>query len=474
MIRCADFYLFKLPYATVASGTKYCNHAYCAANSSIDSDHTRSGNLSQMQVHHEPVSSGSIGPERVPHEEPALKLDDGDAVVSVKPPRGRVLDVIEFGADETGSKPSDAAINAAIALINERGGQSTLLFRPGVYRVDAPLTPVAGQDITISGSGATIDWTNTTDTCPGRACPCLLAFVAMTETRTRLATDVGKGVDTLQVTDPVAPGQFLRLNSSELYYTTTRDSVRNNKKGELLVSTATFGAPTRLFAPDGKSPIFSYNRSLTSATIVTPSRNILVHGLSVRGAGAELMTIALSVSGARGVTISGCSFDRLMAAIGVDTSHLVLVSQVCTDRGRCSSCCCYLMYAAAAMYVVTPSHTCRSIQPACIPSGLSETAAVCVSVHLQSCRSRGLGLLFNGWDIQHRCANVWLHWRSRAPFYDHHRRKWYQSRYLGNWQHLPWLNMLCYINPFAGSLLSFCCCCWCSCSCFCPRGHTCG
>eukprot|EP01048_Picozoa_sp_COSAG05_P034087 COSAG05_NODE_14043_length_410_cov_0.655949_1_plen_25_part_10 len=25
MIRCADFYLFKLPYATVASGTKYCN-----------------------------------------------------------------------------------------------------------------------------------------------------------------------------------------------------------------------------------------------------------------------------------------------------------------------------------------------------------------------------------------------------------------------------------------------------------------
>jgi hypothetical protein len=33
VVQCDGFYLWQLPYATVASGTKYCNHAYCTAPS---------------------------------------------------------------------------------------------------------------------------------------------------------------------------------------------------------------------------------------------------------------------------------------------------------------------------------------------------------------------------------------------------------------------------------------------------------
>ena len=70
----------------------------------------------------------------------------------------------------------------------------------------------------------------------------------------------------------------------------------------------------------------------SEATIITPSRNLAVRGLSIRGAGAHLLTVALSVDGASGVRISGCAFENLMAAIGVSSSHQVQVSECRFNR----------------------------------------------------------------------------------------------------------------------------------------------
>ena len=247
-------------------------------------------------------------------------------------PVGAVLDVTAFGADRSGAEASDAAINAAIAVTNARGGDSTILFPPGVYRVDSPLLPIMGRNIAVRGHGALVEWRNTT------AQSCLLTFHAVAEQRTALVSDVEAGSDTIEFTSNVEDGQLVRLNSSEMYYNSTQDSTRRNKKGELLVGvfetqcpseTVTdcgqTRAPSRVLYPEGKSPIFGYNKALTSATIITPSTNIAVHGLAIRGAGAHWLTVALVVEGARGVVIDGCSFEQSMAGIGVSSSHLVQV-----------------------------------------------------------------------------------------------------------------------------------------------------
>lgn len=248
-------------------------------------------------------------------------------------PGGAVLDVTTFGADRSGTTASDAAINAAIAVTNKRGGDSSILFPPGVYRVDAPLLPIVGRNIAVEGHGALVEWRNTT------AHSCLLTFNAVAEQRTELVSDVEAGSDTVEFTREVEVGQLVRLNSSEMYYNTTQDSTRRNKKGELLVGvfetqcpseTVTdcghTRAPSRVLYPEGKSPIFGYSKALTSATIITPSTNIAVHGLAIRGAGAHWLTIALVVDGARGVVIDSCSFEQIMAGIGVSSSHLVQVT----------------------------------------------------------------------------------------------------------------------------------------------------
>jgi hypothetical protein len=215
-----------------------------------------------------------------------------------------VLDVTAFGADRTGAKPSDAAINAAITIVNARGGMSTVLFPPGVYRVESPLLPIAGHNIVVEGHGALVDWRDTTDHA------CLLRFQAVAENATALVSDIVSGQDTVEFATEIQDGQLVRLNSSEQYYNTTGDSSRHNKKGELLVgvfqtqcANETYTncgqtrKPSRTLHPDGKSPIFGYKKALTSATIITPSTNIAVRGLSVRGPGAHLLTVALAVGG---------------------------------------------------------------------------------------------------------------------------------------------------------------------------------
>lgn len=137
----------------------------------------------------------------------------------------------------------------------------------------------------------------------------------------------------------------MRLNSSEPYYNTTGDSTRHNKKGELLIgifSTHCFNETythcgqtrtlSRILHPDGKFPIFSYKKNLTTATIITPSTNIIVRGLSIRSPGAHLLTVALIVDGAQGVVIDGVSIDAIMAGIGVSSSHLVQVQSCRFNR----------------------------------------------------------------------------------------------------------------------------------------------
>eukprot|EP01051_Picozoa_sp_SAG22_P005699 SAG22_NODE_347_length_11873_cov_15.313997_3_plen_1456_part_00 len=257
----------------------------------------------------------------------------------VPQPHQAVLDVTTFGADRTGTEPSDDAINAAITVLNDRGGMSTILFPPGVYRVDAPLLPIAGNHIVIEGSGALVDWRNTTDHA------CLMQFQAVAENATELVSDVQSGQDSIEFTTEIHDHQLVRLNSSEQYYNTTADSTRHNKKGELLVGifttecvNETYTAcgqtrqPSRTLHPDGKSPIFGYQKALTSATIITPSTDIAVRGLSVRGAGAHLLTVALSVDGAQGVIMSECSFEHIMAAIGIQSAHLVHITSCRFNR----------------------------------------------------------------------------------------------------------------------------------------------
>lgn len=92
----------------------------------------------------------------------SLKTTDS-AAHTTTPKQAAVLDVTTFGADSTDAQPSDDAINAAIAIVLEKGGMSTLLFPPGLYRVDAPLLPLSGHNIVIDGGGALIDWRNITD-----------------------------------------------------------------------------------------------------------------------------------------------------------------------------------------------------------------------------------------------------------------------------------------------------------------------
>ena len=249
------------------------------------------------------------------------------------PADGGVLDVTAFGADQSGTKPSDAAINSAIMVNNARGGDSTIMFPPGVYRVDAPLLPIVGQNVAIEGHGALVEWRNTTEH------SCLLTFGAIGERRTALVSDVVAGSDSIELASEVNVGELVRLNSSEMYYNSTQDSTRRNKKGELIIGvfetqcpseTVTQCGQTRapgpVLFPDGKSPIFGYSKTLTSATIITPSTNLAIRGLAIRGAGAHWLTVAIAVDGARGVVIDGCSFEQIMAGIGVSSSHLVQIT----------------------------------------------------------------------------------------------------------------------------------------------------
>lgn len=270
----------------------------------------------------------------------ALKSDHIRAAeVPQQPHQAAVLDVTTFGADRTGTKPSDDAINAAITVLNDRGGMSTILFPPGVYRVDAPLLPIAGNHIVIEGRGALVDWRNTTDHAV------LLQFQAVAENATELVSDVQSGQDSIEFTTEIHDHQLVRLNSSEQYYNTTADSTRHNKKGELLVDVFTTDCanetytacgqtrqPSRTLHPDGKSPIFGYQKALTSATIITPSTDIAVRGLSIRGAGAHLLTVALSMDGVQGVIISECSFEQIMAAMGIQSAHLVQITSCRFNR----------------------------------------------------------------------------------------------------------------------------------------------
>eukprot|EP01047_Picozoa_sp_COSAG01_P071641 COSAG01_NODE_11175_length_1990_cov_1.129032_2_plen_268_part_00 len=191
------------------------------------------------------------------------------------------FDVLTFGADASGREPSDSAINAAIAAINERGGSSTLLFAPGQYKVLAPLTVLRGSDITVLGHGAHIQWMSTTH---HQSC---LTFGAVSTTIVALRGDVSRGADALLVVAP--PGvlterTLLRLNSSEVFYHTTADSTRNNKKGELLsfglVSPANLTGSVRA-SVFGKGPLFQYAANMTTATAIVPSRNINVLGLGL-------------------------------------------------------------------------------------------------------------------------------------------------------------------------------------------------
>lgn len=227
------------------------------------------------------------------------------------------FDVLTFGADASGREPSDSAINAAIAAINERGGSSTLLFAPGQYKVLAPLTVLRGSDITVLGHGAHIQWMSTTH---HQSC---LTFGAVSTTIVALRGDVSRGADALLVVAP--PGvlterTLLRLNSSEVFYHTTADSTRNNKKGELLsfglVSPANLTGTVRA-SVYGKGPLFQYAANMTTATAIVPSRNINVLGLGLTGRGAIHQNTGLHFDSVQGLLVSGVKLDAVDVGVAL-------------------------------------------------------------------------------------------------------------------------------------------------------------
>ena len=241
------------------------------------------------------------------------------------------FDVVAFGADSSGREPCDGAINAAIAGINARGGHATLVFPPGRYRVLAPLATLAGDDITVLGHGAHIDWmsTNHFESC--------LRFGPISSQLVTLRGDVRQGADHINLTAAKGVADqttlLLRLNSSEVFYHHDCCSMRDNKKGELLVFGST-QTPTASGASSsymqafiyGKGPLFSYSAANTTATAIVPSRNIQVLGISLTGRGAEHENTAFRFIGCEGLLVSAVRLDAVNAGVSIGSCKAVTVS----------------------------------------------------------------------------------------------------------------------------------------------------
>ena len=263
------------------------------------------------------------------------KTDDDSILTNLKAAssgingnRSGLFDVVTFGADPSGAQPSDLAINAAIAEINSRGGQATLFFPAGRYQVLAPLTPLAGNDITVLGYGSHIEWMSKIHY---QSC---LSFGPISTHAVALRGDVLQGDDHINLTAAAAvvvnPHTLLRLNSSEVFYHHDCCSMRNNKKGELLVFGSVVPSPggaghVQAFIY-GKGPLFGYSAANTTATAIVPSRNIKVLGLGLTGRGASFENTALAFSGCEGLLVSGVRLDALDAGIAIGSCKTVTVS----------------------------------------------------------------------------------------------------------------------------------------------------
>ena len=259
---------------------------------------------------------------------PAAQQSEAVSAASAAPAGGTTFDVTAFGADPTGAEPSDDAFNRAIAAINKRplGGACALLLPPGRYLILKPLTALNGiSDIAVIGHGAHVVFTCKTEYAT------LLSFKGISYASVALAGDVVQGSDRIDLTGPALSQQgasdslLLRLNSSARYFHTTKDSTRNNKKGELLTFAATAADGKRGFI-EGKGPVFSYAANATTATVISPARNLQVLGLAVTGAGATYKTQAFNFDGTESVRVSGCTLDALNVGIGLASSHQILVS----------------------------------------------------------------------------------------------------------------------------------------------------
>ena len=195
------------------------------------------------------------------------------------------------------------------------------MFPPGRYLVVAALAPLVGSDIVVIGHGAHIRFTSKGEYAT------LLSFTGRNYTNIALAADVLTGADSIQLASPLPEGAatLLRLNSSQSYFHTTKDSTRNNRMGELLTFASTADGGHRAFI-EGKGPVFRYTANTTTATAIVPSKNVQVLGLAVTGAGAGYKTQAFNFDGVQGLRVSGCTLDAVNVGIGLGSSHQIIIN----------------------------------------------------------------------------------------------------------------------------------------------------
>lgn len=239
-----------------------------------------------------------------------------------------VVSVKDFGAVGDGVTNDATAIQNAVNTMTAGG---TLVFPYGTYKINTSIL-VPYSNITILGNGSTIDGTGLTPNDPVRGAIAVFRFVSPNTVYSRtLTTTAAAGTKTLTLssTANAAAGQLIRSISTEVQYRNSSVLAYYNDQNKIVNvagSTVTLESPLQysLTVPAGT----------VTVTYVTPIRNIVVDGFTMRGPSvfAGVLANGLGVCGVWGnyvdnIVVQNCRFYSFQGiAVGIDGACDLVVS----------------------------------------------------------------------------------------------------------------------------------------------------